>query len=112
MAAAKPVVAELKKKVPTTSGILYSNPDDTFCGRSHGYLVGPYGVVAICEALDKAGFEIVPKQEAQPCRSAAVAMKRVTSRPLRCDIRPRHTVTRLRLRPVTGLDEPLSSMSR
>jgi hypothetical protein len=66
MAAAKPVVAELKKKVPTTSGILYSNPDDTFCGRSHGCLVGPYGVVAICEALDKAGFEIVPKREAQP----------------------------------------------
>jgi hypothetical protein len=28
------------------------------------------------------------------CRSAAVAMKRVTSRPLRCNIRPRHTVTR------------------
>ena len=46
--------------------ILYSNPDDTFRGRSHGYFVGPYGVVAICEALDKAGFEIVPKQEAQP----------------------------------------------
>jgi hypothetical protein len=42
--------------------ILYSNPDDTFRGRSHGYLVGPYGVLAICEALDKAGFEI--------CRSA------------------------------------------
>jgi hypothetical protein len=79
--------------------ILYSNPDDTFRGRAQGYLVGPYGVVAICEALDKAGFEIAPKQEAQPsglgfCRSAAVAMKRVTSRPLRCDIRPRHTVTR------------------
>jgi hypothetical protein len=77
--------------------ILYSNPDDTFRGRSHGYLVGPYGVVAICEALDKAAF--VPKQKAQPsawafCRSAAVATKRVTSRPLRCDIRPRHTVTR------------------
>jgi hypothetical protein len=46
--------------------ILYSNPDDTFRGRAQGYLVGPYGVVAICEALDKAGFEIVPKQEAQP----------------------------------------------
>jgi hypothetical protein len=46
--------------------ILYSNPDDTFRGRSHGYLVGPYGVVAICEALDKAAFEIGPKQKAQP----------------------------------------------
>jgi hypothetical protein len=28
------------------------------------------------------------------CRSAGVAMKRVTSRPLRCNTRPRHSVTR------------------
>ena len=50
-------------------GVVPSDPEAIAAFiESHfrGRLVGPYGVVAICEALDKAGFEIVPKQEAQP----------------------------------------------